>query len=1378
MEIDSVRDFKPNTVYTTTDFWVVECVGVDRTFLVTSPRGIKYHFDVTWGSRNAYASLIENPDGNWGRYEYHIVGDKHRPSRIHSSDGREITISAVSGDERTVGYASANGRTWTYGYSSPGGFSSVTLPDGRMWTIGDTTGVTDYHYKTARPPLTIQHPSGVVGTFEFEAIKNGRTYAPPRDSTCDDCEYRKYFRSKAVVSKTLTIPNGNTLVWTYQYQEDEGSYRSEPQLPSTKSRTSIDPGGNKTVSQVHRRWDRYEGLVTKIERFNPGGSVPIEITEYDYGGGGRFGNASSFGNTSNHHVHEKQKNLSRRVITRGEDVYVTDYWYGDQEASDYGWGAPEQVDESSNVSNRDRITQYTYTSLTSNWIIALPVTTIRNWVEFERNGYDSLGRLTWTDRFGVRDSTYGYHAAGVQKGALAWSRDGLNRTTYFRDWHRGWPREIERPDGVNIYKAVDDNGWVTSETDANGTTIAFSYNSAGWRTGINYPGSWADAAISYSSLGNGLVQTVNRGSERVTTTYDGLFRPVLVRWQAVSGGGGDAYLRTDYDFAGRTVFQSWPSASSNPTAGIETAYDVLGRTTSETETVMPYAAITYEFLSGNRVQVTDPLGQAVTSSFSGYGHPEDGDLVLVEQPLGITTTLSRDMYGNLTGVRQHGTQNGYTVNESQQYHYDSRRRVCRHSVPETNDTLYEYDNANQVIGIARGQPTGVGCAALPIADKVRQVYSPTGQLTQVDYPDSAPDITITYDANGNVTRRLRGSSDWQYTYNNLNLLTSEQLSIDGRAYNTTYYYNSGGYLEQQTTPASRVINYSPDGLGRATALVAGGVAYASGITYHPNDYVKSLSYGNAHTLTTTQNARQQLQKLVVQDGVTMAMSFDYNYDAAGRIVRIDDLAVAGQNRVLGYDAVGRLISATGSWGSATYIYDALGNLRRKDVGSRQVEMEYDGWNRLSSVRDTKAGGKWEPLTYDARGNVISKNRRTFVPIMMGGSLSFFVPISKPMLFDYDLSNQPVAISGAVSADFVYDGNWRRVKQTISGETIYSVYGLSGDLLYRHNITSGTATDYLRAGSISVGRIKDTDVTYVHKDHLGSPVAATDSLGDVLWREHYLPFGEKIAKASANNNNEGFTGHISDSATGLTYMQARYYDATVGRFLSNDPVSFEAETPTTFNRYVYAFNDPVNAIDRNGMETSFDIRFRQRERALLTGDMTATQFRDANVAEGVGALAGIALLGAGYTGGRSLLLLRNAVLANPVATSEMTIAVGEIGAGDAVVGSLFLGFANHGLKQTAKLYDGQTLMGSNDLVGNFLSALANSAQRFTFRLDGARGGSPKQMFENLLTQGEHAAATGRIGGNATAWEAYKLKEAGRLDDVTFTLRDDVVDVYRD
>ncbi len=1180
VQIDSVRTFKPNAAYTTADFWTVECVGPNRTFLATSPRGIKYHFDVTWGSGDAYASLIEDPYGNWVRYEYQIISQIHIPTRIHSNDGREITITPdPAAANKRIASATANGRTWTYGYGSLG-LETVTLPDGRAWTIGDTSGITEHEFDNSRPPLTIQHPSGVSGTFTFDVIRNGRTYAPPRD-WCDDCEYRKYFDSKAVTSKTLTVPNGGTLNWTYQYHEDNGSYRSEPQLPSTKSRTTIDPDGNTTVRHVHRRWDRHEGLVTKIEKFNQGESTPVEIIDYDFGGGGRFGDAADFNDTSNELVHERQRNLSRKTVTRGTDVYITDYDYGNEQAADYGWGAPLQIDESSNVSTGIRTTQITYTTLAANWIVALPVTTIRNGVEFERNGYDSVGQLAWTDRFGVRDRTYDYNTTGALAGTLAWSRDGLNRTTYYRDWYRGTAREIENPDTTKTYRTVDDNGWITSETDARGATVGFLYNNVGWRREINYPGTWADVTITYSSLGNGLIQTIDRGTSRVTTTFDGFSQPVLVHRQALSGGGGSIYLKTEYDFAGRAVFQSWPSTSSNPTDGMDTVYDVLGRTTSETETVAPFSAVTYEFLSGNRTKVTDPLGHVVTSSFSGYGSPEDGAVVKIEQPLGITTELTRDIYGKLTNARQYGTQNGYTVDESQQYYYDNRQRLCRHSVPETNDTLYEYDNADQVIGIAHGQTPGSGCAVLPSSAKIQQLYTLTGQLRQVNYPDTAPDITIEHDANGNVTRRLRGTTDWRYTYNDLDLLTSEELSIDGRTYDTTYYYNSNGYLAQQLTPASRMIDYYPDGLGRPTSVVAGGVTYANNLTYHPNEHIKTLHYGNAHVLSTTQNNRQQLKTLAVQDGFTTAISFDYDYDAAGLMTEIDDLAVSGHNRTLGYDAVGRLTSATGSWGAATYTYDALGNLRRKDIGSREVELDYDSSNRLSSVRDTNAGGDWEPLAYDARGNVTSKNRRILVPIVMDGSITIFVPVSKALTFDYDLSNQPVGMSGTVSASYVYDGNLRRAKQVVNGETVYSVYGLGGDLLYRDNISSGTTTDYLRAGGVSVGRLKNSTITYIHKDHLGSPVAATDTSGSVLWREHYLPFGEKITEASANRNDEGFTGHVADSSTGLAYMQARYYDPVAGRFLSNDPMAFAPDSPISFNRYAYVANDPINRIDPDG-----------------------------------------------------------------------------------------------------------------------------------------------------------------------------------------------------
>lgn len=171
--------------------------------------------------------------------------------------------------------------------------------------------------------------------------------------------------------------------------------------------------------------------------------------------------------------------------------------------------------------------------------------------------------------------------------------------------------------------------------------------------------------------------------------------------------------------------------------------------------------------------------------------------------------------------------------------------------------------------------------------------------------------------------------------------------------------------------------------------------------------------------------------------------------------------------------------------------------------------------------------------------------------------------------------------------FVYDGNYRRVKQTIDGETIYSFYSQSGGLLYRFNASDATKTsEYVRLGNKTVARLKGSGPSYVasfpHQDHLGSPVAATDSAGAILWREDFTPYGEKRQNPDGNKDNEGFTGHIDDAASGLTYMQARYYDPVLGRFLSNDPVTFlDTGNPGYFNRYSYTMNDPVNNTDPDG-----------------------------------------------------------------------------------------------------------------------------------------------------------------------------------------------------
>lgn len=104
------------------------------------------------------------------------------------------------------------------------------------------------------------------------------------------------------------------------------------------------------------------------------------------------------------------------------------------------------------------------------------------------------------------------------------------------------------------------------------------------------------------------------------------------------------------------------------------------------------------------------------------------------------------------------------------------------------------------------------------------------------------------------------------------------------------------------------------------------------------------------------------------------------------------------------------------------------------------------------------------------------------------------------------------------------------------------------------------------------------VEYIHTDALGSPVAVTNSAGQVIERREYEPYGRQLVPATLTNG-PGYTGHVTDAVTGLTYMQQRYYDPIIGRFLSTDPVG--ANTGMGFNRYGYANNNPYRFTDPDG-----------------------------------------------------------------------------------------------------------------------------------------------------------------------------------------------------
>ncbi|MDH2433012.1 RHS repeat-associated core domain-containing protein [Pokkaliibacter sp. MBI-7] len=114
------------------------------------------------------------------------------------------------------------------------------------------------------------------------------------------------------------------------------------------------------------------------------------------------------------------------------------------------------------------------------------------------------------------------------------------------------------------------------------------------------------------------------------------------------------------------------------------------------------------------------------------------------------------------------------------------------------------------------------------------------------------------------------------------------------------------------------------------------------------------------------------------------------------------------------------------------------------------------------------------------------------------------------------------------------------------------------------------------------------ITYYHNDALGSPVAATDENGKLLWHEAYAPFGEKLNNAPAQGDSRiAYTGKLHDDDTGLTYMNARYYDPVVGRFMAIDPVGPVQGGVKYTNRYSYGENNPYKYFDPTGMSLEIE-----------------------------------------------------------------------------------------------------------------------------------------------------------------------------------------------
>jgi len=329
-----------------------------------------------------------------------------------------------------------------------------------------------------------------------------------------------------------------------------------------------------------------------------------------------------------------------------------------------------------------------------------------------------------------------------------------------------------------------------------------------------------------------------------------------------------------------------------------------------------------------------------------------------------------------------------------------------------------------------------------------------------------------------------------------------------------------------------------------------------------------FTYGNGIVHTMVQNARQLPASSTDTGG---ALSQQFVYDRNGNVTGVTDALDSARSKTMSYDALDRLTSATstsfGGSGTHAFAYDPIDNLRSWTLGGVKdlADYVYSAQNRLVEVRNS-AGSVVHQFAYDPQGNITSRNT---------------VP------HDFDYGNRLRAVPGIEA--YRYDGSGRRVQSTkANGSTTLWMYSQGGQMLFSSKLPAGgeqtTHENVYLAGSL-VATIDHAwpsnaiiATKYQHTDALGSPVAVTNEAGAVIERTNFDPYGGAIGKVV---DGLGYTGHVMDPLTGLTYMQQRYYDQGVGRFLSVDPVTASSVNGGNFNRYWYANNNPYRFIDPDG-----------------------------------------------------------------------------------------------------------------------------------------------------------------------------------------------------
>ena len=330
-------------------------------------------------------------------------------------------------------------------------------------------------------------------------------------------------------------------------------------------------------------------------------------------------------------------------------------------------------------------------------------------------------------------------------------------------------------------------------------------------------------------------------------------------------------------------------------------------------------------------------------------------------------------------------------------------------------------------------------------------------------------------------------------------------------------------------------------LGSPTGVLRQRYAY----TAAENFRLVSLQAGNASPYANLQN-------------------ISYGYDDVGNVLTITDAAAydgdatpATQTQTFTYDPLHRLSTAQasgstpyGGYAQRSYGYNNAGNV----ISFEGATFTYENTAHKHAV--THIGGV-QKYWYDPNGNATRR-----------------INGSQDITLAYDAENRLTGLTSGVTASHVYDGDGKRVKETISGVMRIFIGNY-------YEVDSGVVKKYYYAGSTRVAENRAGTLYYLLSDHLGSTAVTTDSAGNRVTELRYYPYGASRYNPGGQITTYRFTGQRWDSGTAIYFYNARWYDPTIGRFLQADSIVPSPGNPQDLNRYAYCRNNPLTYIDQDG-----------------------------------------------------------------------------------------------------------------------------------------------------------------------------------------------------